>query len=78
VVLLGDVLTANNLLSRNATAYWDAVTQPLARTRTPWYTVLGNHDDMPFQWPLEWFGAQGLPAMRHSDLWRNPSNSVAG
>lgn len=63
VVYLGDVITANNIMVANASLYWD---QALSATRTrgiPWSTIFGNHDDAPFQWPLDWFSQAGIPQL---------------
>jgi hypothetical protein len=64
VVYLGDVVTANNLPIPNASLYWDRAISPARSRGVPWATVFGNHDDMPFQWPLEWFSPAGVPPVR--------------
>ncbi|XP_002988005.2 LOW QUALITY PROTEIN: probable inactive purple acid phosphatase 16 [Selaginella moellendorffii] len=61
VVFLGDVLTANNLPVKNATKYWKQATEATAKRSIPWAAVFGNHDDMPFEWPAQWFGPSGVP-----------------
>lgn len=58
---LGDVITANNLAIPNASLYWDRAISPTRSRGIPWATVFGNHDDMPFEWPSEWFSASGIP-----------------
>ncbi|KAJ4970233.1 hypothetical protein NE237_003332 [Protea cynaroides] len=64
VVYLGDLITANNLPIQNATLYWDRAISPTRARGIPWATVFGNHDDMPFEWPIEWFSASGIPQLR--------------
>lgn len=61
IVYLGDQLTANNLLSSNATAYWEMLTEPAASRKVPWAAVMGNHDSAPFEWEADWFGPAGIP-----------------
>ncbi|XP_031277645.1 probable inactive purple acid phosphatase 16 isoform X1 [Pistacia vera] len=61
VVYLGDVITANNIPIANASLYWDQAISPTRRRGIPWASVFGNHDDAPFEWPLEWFSAPGIP-----------------
>uniref|UniRef100_A0ACD5XFW9 Uncharacterized protein n=1 Tax=Avena sativa TaxID=4498 RepID=A0ACD5XFW9_AVESA len=61
VVYLGDLVTANNLPIPNATLYWDRVLSPTRRRGIPWATIFGNHDDMSFEWPPEWFSPAGIP-----------------
>jgi hypothetical protein len=61
VVYLGDLVTANNVAIPNATLYWDRALSPARRRGIPWATVFGNHDDMPFEWPSEWFSPAGVP-----------------
>ncbi|GLJ13421.1 hypothetical protein SUGI_0211940 [Cryptomeria japonica] len=70
VVYLGDVVTANNLPIRNATKYWEQAISPTKSRNIPWASVFGNHDDMAFEWPDEWFGSLGLPSIQcpHSSL----------
>uniref|UniRef100_A0A453B2J5 Calcineurin-like phosphoesterase domain-containing protein n=1 Tax=Aegilops tauschii subsp. strangulata TaxID=200361 RepID=A0A453B2J5_AEGTS len=61
VVYLGDLVTANNVPVANASLYWDRAISPARRRGVPWSTVFGNHDDMPFEWPPEWFSPAGVP-----------------
>lgn len=61
MVYLGDVLTANNIATPNASLYWDQAISPTRKRGIPWAGVFGNHDDAPFVWPLEWFSATGIP-----------------
>uniref|UniRef100_A0A453GLG4 Calcineurin-like phosphoesterase domain-containing protein n=1 Tax=Aegilops tauschii subsp. strangulata TaxID=200361 RepID=A0A453GLG4_AEGTS len=61
VVYLGDLVTANNVPIPNATLYWDRAISHSRRRGVPWSTVFGNHDDMPFEWPPEWFSPAGIP-----------------
>uniref|UniRef100_A0ACD5XFX3 Uncharacterized protein n=1 Tax=Avena sativa TaxID=4498 RepID=A0ACD5XFX3_AVESA len=61
VVYLDDQVTANNLPIPNATLYWDRVLSPTRRRGIPWATIFGNHDDMSFEWPPEWFSPAGIP-----------------
>ncbi|XP_044346427.1 probable inactive purple acid phosphatase 16 [Triticum aestivum] len=61
VVYLGDLVTANNVPIPNATLYWDMAISHSRRRGIPWSTVFGNHDDMPFEWPPEWFSTAGIP-----------------
>lgn len=61
VIYLGDVITANNIMIGNASLYWDQATSPARNRGIPWASVFGNHDDAPFQWPLDWFSAPGIP-----------------
>lgn len=61
VIYLGDVLTANNIMIPNATLYWDQAISPARSKGIPWASVFGNHDDAPFEWPLEWFSPPGIP-----------------
>ncbi|CAM0885279.1 unnamed protein product [Alopecurus aequalis] len=63
VVYLGDLVTANNVAIPNATLYWDRALSPARRRGIPWATVFGNHDDMPFEWPPEWFSPAGVPPL---------------
>ncbi|XP_037484131.1 probable inactive purple acid phosphatase 16 [Triticum dicoccoides] len=63
VVYLGDLVTANNVPVANASLYWDRAISPARRRGVPWSTVFGNHDDMPFEWPPEWFSPAGVPAV---------------
>lgn len=64
VVYLGDLVTANNVPIRNASLYWDRALSAARRRGIPWATVFGNHDDMPFEWPPEWFSPAGVPPLR--------------
>ncbi|KAK3446625.1 hypothetical protein EUGRSUZ_A02300 [Eucalyptus grandis] len=64
VVYLGDVLTANNFAVENASLYWDQALSPTKSRGIPFASVFGNHDDAPFEWPLEWFSAPGIPPVR--------------
>ncbi|KAH7511804.1 hypothetical protein FEM48_Zijuj12G0021400 [Ziziphus jujuba var. spinosa] len=64
VVYLGDVITANNIAIANASLYWDQAISPTRARRIPWASVFGNHDDAPFEWPLEWFSPPGIPPLR--------------
>ncbi|PON64541.1 Phosphoesterase [Trema orientale] len=64
VVYLGDVITANNIGVANASLYWDQAISPTRARGIPWATVFGNHDDAPFEWPIEWFSPPGIPQVR--------------
>ncbi|KAJ9540949.1 hypothetical protein OSB04_027455 [Centaurea solstitialis] len=61
VVYLGDVITANNLPIHNASLYWDQAISPTRARNIPWASLFGNHDDMPFEWPIDWFSSSGIP-----------------
>lgn len=74
VVYLGDLVTANNVPIPNATLYWDRALSPARRRRIPWATVFGNHDDMPFEWPAEWFSPDGIPPL-HCPPGTTPASS---
>ncbi|XP_062115200.1 probable inactive purple acid phosphatase 16 [Humulus lupulus] len=63
VVYLGDVITANNIGIENASLYWDQAISPTRAKGVPWATVFGNHDDAPFEWPIEWFSPPGVPQL---------------
>ncbi|XP_038719225.1 probable inactive purple acid phosphatase 16 isoform X2 [Tripterygium wilfordii] len=63
VVYLGDVITANNIAIPNASLYWDQAISPTKARNIPWASVFGNHDDAPFEWPLEWFTGTGIPPL---------------
>ncbi|KAK4481685.1 hypothetical protein RD792_012592 [Penstemon davidsonii] len=64
VIYLGDVITANNIMIKNASLYWDEAVSPTRDRGIPWSTVFGNHDDAPFEWPLEWFSQiTGIPQL---------------
>ncbi|KAH9313888.1 hypothetical protein KI387_022515, partial [Taxus chinensis] len=67
VLYLGDVITANNLPIRNATKYWEQAILPARSRNIPWASVFGNHDDMAFEWPDEWFGGLGVPSIQCPD-----------
>ncbi|GLJ13420.1 hypothetical protein SUGI_0211930 [Cryptomeria japonica] len=73
VVYLGDFLTANNILIKNATKYWEQAILPAKSRNVPWASVFGNHDDTAFEWPEEWFGSSGVPRIECPD-----SSLVAG
>lgn len=64
VVYLGDVITANNLPTSNASLFWDQAISPTKAKGIPWATVFGNHDDAPFSWPIDWFSSTGIPPRR--------------
>ncbi|KAF7804052.1 putative inactive purple acid phosphatase 16 [Senna tora] len=64
VIYLGDVITANNIMIENASLYWDEAISPARNRGIPWASVFGNHDDAPFEWPLEWFSTPGIPPIR--------------
>ena len=74
VVYLGDVITANNIAIGNASLYWEEAISPTRARGIPWASVFGNHDDAPFEWPLEWFSATGIPHTRCT----LPNSSVSG
>ncbi|KAI3794483.1 hypothetical protein L1987_37115 [Smallanthus sonchifolius] len=61
VVYLGDVVTANNLPIHNASLYWDQAISPTRARNIPWASLFGNHDDAPFEWPIDWFSSSGIP-----------------
>ncbi|CAI9099806.1 OLC1v1036684C1 [Oldenlandia corymbosa var. corymbosa] len=61
VIYLGDVITANNIPIQNASLYWDQAISPTKNRGIPFATIFGNHDDAPFEWPLEWFSSPGIP-----------------
>ncbi|XVE95873.1 hypothetical protein REPUB_Repub02eG0171900 [Reevesia pubescens] len=63
VVYLGDVITANNIPIANASLYWDQALSPTRSRGIPWASVFGNHDDAPFEWPMEWFSTPGIPRL---------------
>lgn len=65
VIFLGDVLTANNMACPNATKYWNQAISATSRRNIPWASVFGNHDDMPFEWPMDWFGNAGIPGEKN-------------
>jgi hypothetical protein len=64
VVYLGDVITANNLATHNASLYWDKAISPARDRNIPWATLFGNHDDAKFEWPKAWLSASGVPPTR--------------
>ena len=64
MIYLGDVITANNIPIENASLYWDQAISPTREKGIPWSTVFGNHDDAPFEWPMEWFSSSGIPQLR--------------
>ncbi|KAL7197509.1 hypothetical protein ACSBR2_020112 [Camellia fascicularis] len=64
VIYLGDVITANNIAIANATLYWDQAISPTKARGIPWASLFGNHDDAPFEWPMEWFSASGIPQLQ--------------
>ncbi|KAL2501787.1 putative inactive purple acid phosphatase 16 [Forsythia ovata] len=64
VIYLGDVITANNIMIKNASLYWDLAVSPTRAKGIPWASVFGNHDDAPFEWPMEWFSATGVPQLQ--------------
>ncbi|EPS59164.1 hypothetical protein M569_15645, partial [Genlisea aurea] len=66
VVYLGDVITANNMMVRNASLYWSQAVSPARDRGIPWCSVFGNHDDAPFEWPLDWFSETGIPPLSPS------------
>lgn len=66
VVYLGDVITANNLAMPNASNYWEMAISPTRNKNIPWASLFGNHDDMAFEWPEEWFGMLGVPSVQCS------------
>ncbi|XP_022882859.1 probable inactive purple acid phosphatase 16 [Olea europaea var. sylvestris] len=74
VIYLGDVITANNIMIKNASLYWDQAVSPTRAKGIPWASVFGNHDDASFEWPMEWFSATGIPHL-HCPA---PSTSDAG
>lgn len=61
VIYLGDVITANNIPIANASLYWDKAISPTRARGIPWASIFGNHDDAPFEWPMEWFSSPGIP-----------------
>ncbi|MCO5560350.1 hypothetical protein L7F22_013963 [Adiantum nelumboides] len=61
VVFLGDILTANNIACHNATNYWTQAISATLQRNISWASVFGNHDDMLFEWPVDWFGVAGIP-----------------
>ncbi|XP_073132534.1 probable inactive purple acid phosphatase 16 isoform X2 [Henckelia pumila] len=67
VVYLGDIITANNIMIENASLYWDEAVSPTRARGIPWASVFGNHDDAPFEWPMDWFTTTGIPKIRCPD-----------
>ncbi|KAK6941772.1 Calcineurin-like phosphoesterase domain, ApaH type [Dillenia turbinata] len=67
VIYLGDVITANNVAIPNASLYWEQAISPTKARGIPWASVFGNHDDAPFEWPIEWFSATGVPQLHCAD-----------
>ncbi|KAK9671122.1 hypothetical protein RND81_12G008200 [Saponaria officinalis] len=63
VVYLGDVITANNIATTNASVYWEMAISPTRERNIPWASVFGNHDDAPFEWPLDWFSQSNVPPL---------------
>lgn len=61
MVFLGDVVTANNIAIRNASLYWEKALSPARNRGIPLASVFGNHDDMAFEWPSDWFSSSGIP-----------------
>ncbi|KAF6160145.1 hypothetical protein GIB67_016581 [Kingdonia uniflora] len=61
VVYLGDVVTANNVATANASLYWDQAIDPTRSRGIPWAIIFGNHDDASFEWPIDWFSPTGIP-----------------
>ncbi|CAO1940893.1 unnamed protein product [Urochloa humidicola] len=76
VVYLGDLVTANNLPIPNASLYWDRALSAARDRGIPWAAVFGNHDDMPFEWPPEWFSPDGVPPLRCPPT--TPSTAASG
>ncbi|KAG8372024.1 hypothetical protein BUALT_Bualt12G0023700 [Buddleja alternifolia] len=63
VIYLGDVITGNNIMIKNASLYWDQAVSPTRVRGIPWSSIFGNHDDATFEWPLEWFSEIGIPQL---------------
>lgn len=63
VIYLGDVITANNIMIKNATLYWDQAVSPTRDRGIPWSSIFGNHDDASFEWPMDWFSETGIPQL---------------
>ncbi|KAL9232605.1 hypothetical protein vseg_007699 [Gypsophila vaccaria] len=78
VVYLGDVITANNIATANASEYWDMALSPTKERGIPWATVFGNHDDAPFQWPFDWFSASNIPPLNCPSTTSMPDCSFKG
>ncbi|XP_023735562.1 probable inactive purple acid phosphatase 16 [Lactuca sativa] len=64
VVYLGDVITANNLPIHNASFYWNQAISPTRERNIPWASLFGNHDDAPFEWPIDWFSSSRIPQIQ--------------
>ncbi|GER25829.1 purple acid phosphatase 16 [Striga asiatica] len=60
VIYLGDVITANNIMIKNGSLLWDRALSPTRDRKIPWSSIFGNHDDAPFEWPIEWFSESGF------------------
>ncbi|KAL3632516.1 putative inactive purple acid phosphatase 16 [Castilleja foliolosa] len=67
VIYLGDVVTANNIMIKYASFYWDQALSPTRARSIPWSSIFGNHDDAPFEWPIEWFSDIGIPHIHCPD-----------
>ncbi|KAI5060324.1 hypothetical protein GOP47_0024744 [Adiantum capillus-veneris] len=67
VIFLGDILTANNMVCHNATNYWTQAISATLQRNISWASVFGNHDDMSFEWPVDWFGVAGIPGEDNID-----------
>ncbi|PHU16694.1 putative inactive purple acid phosphatase 16 [Capsicum chinense] len=78
VVYLGDVVTANNIAIHNASLYWDQAISPTRDRGIPWASVFGNHDDMPFEWSIDWFSSTGIPPLHCPTSGSSPSESEGG
>ncbi|KAH9618118.1 hypothetical protein KSS87_011172 [Heliosperma pusillum] len=78
VVYLGDVITANNIATANASRYWDMALSPTIERGIPWASVFGNHDDALFEWPLEWFSASGIPPLYYPSAISEEDRSSKG
>lgn len=78
VIYLGDLITANNIMIENASLYWDQATSPTRARGIPWASVFGNHDDAPFEWPIEWFSATGIPQLHCPSRNSSYRNSFSG
>lgn len=72
VVYLGDVVTANNVATANASLYWEKAISPTKARGIPFSTVFGNHDDAYFEWPIEWFSATGIPEIQCPSSEKSP------
>ncbi|KAI9120503.1 hypothetical protein K1719_007536 [Acacia pycnantha] len=74
VIYLGDVITANNIMTKNASLYWDQATSPTRNRGIPWASVFGNHDDAPFEWSLGWFSSPRISPL----ICPQPTSSYSG